>query len=321
MSTQARITEVKIRRFQSLLEADVVLGGLTVVTGPSNSGKSAFGRALRALARNTAGSQHVSHGHKAAAVIVETEDGRSASIERGKASSTYRLIDEHGHEDIYAKSGTSVPEDVAKWLAVPEGEVDVHFTTQFDGPYLLNVTGSMAQKVLGSLTNVTLLAEASREANRRRSEAGRTAQIRRQDATEARQRLRSTHADLPARKALVVEARRQFESLRDAVLRADRLESLAERVTTAQSAAEDSRATAARLAQVLSQVLPQLEQVEFGADRLEKVEALTSRHEKAKRAVTAYRQQAVELSVSVVEAEATLSQELSEMGVCPLCLR
>ena len=46
------IERVHIQGFQSLADVDLELGGFTVIQGKSNSGKSAFIRALRAVVTN-----------------------------------------------------------------------------------------------------------------------------------------------------------------------------------------------------------------------------------------------------------------------------
>ena len=116
------ITKISVSNFQSLVKADLTLGKLTVIVGPSSSGKSAFLRALRVLVRNTSGSAYVTHGSTASAVIAEF-DGHKVALERGKGHSLYRTWKD-GDEEIYPKSGTSVPDEVAALLRMPvvEGE-------------------------------------------------------------------------------------------------------------------------------------------------------------------------------------------------------
>ena len=46
-----RLETLEISNFQSVEKADIQLGGFTVIVGPSNSGKSALLRALRAVVR------------------------------------------------------------------------------------------------------------------------------------------------------------------------------------------------------------------------------------------------------------------------------
>lgn len=174
------ISQVEIENFQSITQAKLDLGQLTVFVGPSSSGKSAVLRALRVLSRNTSSTTMVSHGQKTFQVKAHLPEAEVA-IERGKASSTYALTSD-GVLDTYAKAGVSVPEDIAKVLKMPLVEgLDLNHVNQFQPPFLLGESASTAAKALGGLTNASLLAEAAKEANRRRLETSRTLGLRKQD--------------------------------------------------------------------------------------------------------------------------------------------
>ncbi len=41
------MVKVRVKNFQSIREAEVEVKGLTVITGPNNSGKTAFMRAVK----------------------------------------------------------------------------------------------------------------------------------------------------------------------------------------------------------------------------------------------------------------------------------
>jgi exonuclease SbcC len=81
---------LEVVNFQSLKDVRLQLGKLTVIVGPSSSGKSALVRALRVLVQNGRGSGYVRHGSSSAAVGVQREDGVAVSIQRG-ALNEYRL--------------------------------------------------------------------------------------------------------------------------------------------------------------------------------------------------------------------------------------
>lgn len=318
-----RIEAVGVRRFQSLWECDVELGDLTVIVGPSNSGKSAFGRALRTVARNAQGSNFVTHGQKAAVVTALMESGEQISIERGKGASTYRVANPVSEqEEIYAKSGTNVPEDVEKLfgMPVPEDGPDPHFTTQFDGPYLLNASGALASKTIGELTNVTLLAEAAREANRRRQEAQRLAKVRKEDSAKAAAEVREKYGNLAARKAAVEKARGHVDTALRAAGRAERLEEQAERATAAKLAVERLEEQA-DLNWKPDEIAARLEAAESFS------RAATVREKLAKevelRALEIEKQDETigKIAVAIRAAEERIAAMLKEAGCCPLCLQ
>lgn len=319
-----KVEAVQVKRFQSLWDVELELGDLTVIVGPSNSGKSAIGRAIRTVARNSSGSSFVSHGAKTATVTLQLSNGKSVTVERGAGTSTYKIGDhDAGTEEVYAKSGTQVPEDVSKLLAtpLPEDGPDPHFTTQFDGPFLLNAAGATSAKAIGDLTNVTLLAEAAREANRRRQEAQRLAKTRKDDAARAATEVRSNYANLPERKKLLEEARELWESSREASSRADRLESLAERAATAELAAKTAEAEAAKLAAQANVLTDELDDANRTLARIAKLEELAAKVSDAANEASSLDEQAKKLEAGIEAAEEKIHDLLKEAGQCPTCLR
>jgi exonuclease SbcC len=199
------LRSARVRDFQSIEDAEVDFGDFTVLVGPSNSGKSAFLRALRACLRNTAVPANVRQG-TAKALIDVTFDDATVSIERGKSLSTYRL----GNE-LFTKSGRSVPDQIARAIRLPLIEAsDATFAFQFDKPFLLSEPGSQAAQVLGSLTNVSLLHSAVREANRRRQAAQATLTTRKTDVERLSTQMRA-FSDLPQLKVRLEQAERRLE--------------------------------------------------------------------------------------------------------------
>lgn len=161
------VSNIKVKNFQSILNGEVDLGKFTVFTGPSSSGKSAFVRAAHAVMRNSFNPSQVTVGHKVSEVSVVV-DGKVVTAIRGKSKSTYKLDDVE-----YTKAGRNVPDSIVEVLAIPEiSDIDTTFSYQFDKPYLLSEPGSVASKVLGSLTNVSVLHDSLRESNRRNREIG-----------------------------------------------------------------------------------------------------------------------------------------------------
>lgn len=165
------LTELEIENYQSLRKLALHLGKLTVVTGATSSGKSAVIRAVRLLAFNARGTSYISHGATGCSVrIAEVPERWGVGIDRGgRGKDAYHVstLDQPGGEvavKTYTKLGGAVPEDVARLLALG----DINFASQFDAPYLLRDSGGEVARILGRLTNVTLVFSAAREANRRR---------------------------------------------------------------------------------------------------------------------------------------------------------
>lgn len=161
------LKRVVIDRFQSIKHADLSLGSFTVIVGPSSSGKSATLRSIRALVRNTNTPEFVSRGSTTFSVRGVFED-ITVALERGKSKAVYILV--NGKERRYDKCGVSVPSDVQDVLRMPDvGGVDLNLTTQFDTPFLLNETGTVAANVLGQLTHASTLYDASGNALKMRT--------------------------------------------------------------------------------------------------------------------------------------------------------
>lgn len=242
MSDVARLDRLKVSNFQSIEEADISLGALTVIVGPSNSGKSALLRALRAVARNVNSPSAVRVGKTSFAASVET-NGITVGIERGKGQSKYWTADAEGNEQAYTKAARAVPDDIQRALAlpVPDGTPDIAFTSQIDPPFLLSETGSVAAKVIGDLTNVSKLHEAAKESNRRRLEASKVAKIREQDALDCAAAMRDRFSDLHAHAAGVKEARSLLEEVRVKARTRDALSALLRDFEMAEKAERDLR--------------------------------------------------------------------------------
>jgi DNA repair protein SbcC/Rad50 len=163
---------LEVDNYQSLRSVRLQLGKFTVVTGPTGSGKSALVRAIQLLAFNAPGTSFISRGAKTASVragITEPElaDGWSVGIERGGRGKDSYVLAPPGVSDapaVYTKLARKVPDDVSALLRLSP----LNFSGQFDRPFLLDDSGGEIARVLGELTNVTLIFNAAREANRRR---------------------------------------------------------------------------------------------------------------------------------------------------------
>ena len=170
------IENISVQDFQSIESGKVDLGKFTVFTGPSSSGKSAFLRALHGLTRNSFNPSQVRLGQSVTTVSAIV-DGRKVEAVRGKSKSTYKLDDEE-----YTKAGRAVPEDVEAVLSMPlVADLESSFATQFDKPYLIADPGSTGAKVLGTLTNVSVLHDGMREANRRKLSINAEIKVRKAD--------------------------------------------------------------------------------------------------------------------------------------------
>lgn len=190
------ITRLRIDGFQSLTGVDIELGRLTAVVGASNSGKSALRRALWALATNAPATGFLRTGSASMAVRITLDDGAGIEWSKGTKATTYTVRENIGalnaSQLVIDKPGATVPPAVLEVLRLSE----VNFAGQFDLPYLLADTPSAAAKALGDLTNLTVLIEGVREAERRRRQADKESTTLRGLADEAAEAVEHYH-DLP----------------------------------------------------------------------------------------------------------------------------
>lgn len=179
------LDKIKVKDFQSIQSGEVELGSFTVFTGPSSSGKSAFMRATQAIARNSFVPTQVSQWAKESRVSVEV-DGHEIEAIRGRAKSTYVLDGEE-----FAKAGRSVPPQIEEIFQLPFiSDLESSFATQFEKPYLIAEPGATAARVLGSLTNVSVLHGGLKEVNRRSLEARSLLKTRTKDLEDTEERLK-----------------------------------------------------------------------------------------------------------------------------------
>lgn len=293
--------------FQSISNVEVEFGRFTVMVGPSNSGKSAFLRALRGLLRNTVVPANVRQGTDRA-VLAATFDQGEVSAERGKSLSTYRL-----GEEVYTKSGRTVPPDVARFIALPEiAGIDATFAFQFDKPFLLSEPGATAAAVIGSLTNVSVLHAAVREANRRRSEVAATLKVRRTDVeryTDALDEFR----DLPQRRATLEAAEQALEAVQSLQERRTRVAALLTQAVAAQERLKDLHAVEP------PDVDPDLTEVDALLSRRADLLRASLQAASLKADLVRLVEQAKQHRAAAEQASQAHQQTLVEMGVCPTC--
>jgi DNA repair protein SbcC/Rad50 len=301
------LKSARVENFQSLAVVGVMVDKFTVLVGPSNSGKSAFLRAIRSLVRNTFVPANVRQGETKAITLIYL-NGHIISSERGKSLSTYYLED-----DPFPKSGKSVPTEIVQALKMPlVGGIDPHFSFQFDRPFLLAESGSTAASVIGSLTNVSVLHAAVREANRRRGGVSSTLKVRYDDKVRLQAQV-ETYRFLPARKKSIDRARRALQS-------AEELQASLLALQTATDALEASQ----RFLDTFT--LPEvpdidLSSVEADIQELKVLEGLTAAVAQGLTIANRYDKMGLHQGKSIAALDDQHQRVLEEAGICPTCGR
>lgn len=164
------IKRIRIKDYMAHKDTDLELDpGVTVLTGPNNSGKSAVVEALRSVAQNPPPHHVIRHGASQAVVRVELDSGEAVEWVRSKSNPVYRLYKAaedgvaSGEEtEVYAKFGRVPPEDVRRLLRLDlveteSGAVDIHIGNQRYPIFLLDQTGSQAASFFAASTEAEYL--------------------------------------------------------------------------------------------------------------------------------------------------------------------
>jgi energy-coupling factor transporter ATP-binding protein EcfA2 len=182
---------VRVRNFQSIKDAEVEIRGFVVITGPNNSGKTSFMRAIRGLFTNAPAGPLLRTGESFLSVEVTFDDGVTVLWEKGwenphgkgKTINRYVL---NGVE--LSNVGRGVPPEVEALgvCAISAGSDRTwpQIAQQFDGAlFLVNRPGSVVAEALSDVSRVGQLTSALRLSEKDRRSASSELKIRRQDVT------------------------------------------------------------------------------------------------------------------------------------------
>ena len=295
---------LRIRNFQSLRDVDLELGPLTVIVGPSSSGKTALIRAARLLVFNARGASYVSEGARVASVSASTQDW-TATIERGDGHGNYKLqIGEDA--STFTKLGGGVPDEVRQVLGVDERS----FASQFDRPYLLDESGAEVARELGTLTNVSVILEGAREASRRRQSLASTLKTRESDLSTLMERLQD-YAVLGSQ----LKAQDRAEEI---LVQASAVESQRARLADLLVRHEIARETRERTEASLPKV-PSTEVLDEAIEARDRFVGRLRALGQARAETVRTEGQLQTLAEALQQAEQALHDTLVREGTCPLC--
>ncbi len=199
--------------------------GVTVLTGPNNTGKSAVVEAIRCVAENPPSAPLIRHGAARAVVRLELDDGAWVQWERTAGSVYYQARFPDGREETYAKVGRgAVPEEIRRLLRLHSLEtdsdpVDVHIGNQRTPIFLLDQSGSQAAAFFAASTEAEYLL-AMQQALKERAAQAQRERKRLHEAVQKIEKELAAFEDLPRVAQALDEAEalyRRIEELRRAV--------------------------------------------------------------------------------------------------------
>lgn len=161
------------KNFQSWAEFNIEIDGLTVVTGPSDVGKSALFRALKGVVRNELPAEYVRDDQDDLMEVVLEIGGHKITAQRKKKGSTTYVID--GKD--FAKLAGGVPTELKdlKFTEVVIGDFDFDpiFGRQNSAQFLidpLTYKPTEINAVLGAFGGTEKLEHGKKEANLRKTQ-------------------------------------------------------------------------------------------------------------------------------------------------------
>ena len=309
------IQSIAIRNFQSIRKLDIDLSGFTVIVGPSSSGKSAFMRALKALISNSWERDNVSVGATSTAIQARTERGTVKLERAGRANDRY-VLDVDGAIKEYTKLGGSVPEAVTAFLGIDpiKNDQSTNFAGQHDRPYLLTDSGGSVAAKLGALTNVGLLFDASREANRRKLETSKLSRLREADLTALSANL-SDFQGLPDRLRRLADLEAKMSKLEQIAAMRDKLDRTITTVEVAQAALDSAQ----RELDTLSIIDIDLVPIQELRAQSHKLTALIGEIQALDSEIAVHQAELAAATKGEEAAKAEYQQYLIDQGSCPVC--
>jgi len=210
--------KIRVQNFQSIVDSEIEVSGLTVITGSNNGGKSALHRAVYGAVTNARGTKFVRHGKDQCTVTVTFGDGRTLVWEKGEKVNSYTVDGK-----TLNKVGTGVPPPEVQSLGIlpieaAGRELWPQFAHQFTGQvFLLDQPGSVLAESIADVTRVGVLNEALRNTQSERRGLGTELKVRVADVAKLEAQ-ESTYAGLDVVEMLTREADildREVSSIQD----------------------------------------------------------------------------------------------------------
>ena len=149
---------IGITNFQSHKETNLTLdNGVNVISGTSDSGKTAILRSLNWLFNNRPFGDAFKNWNvplkEPVSVVLELEDGNSIVIERQNGKNTYSIFNKDGEVTTFSAIKTDVPKEVTELLNLAE----YNYQSQHQPYFLLQDTPGEIAKKLNDLVGLSII--------------------------------------------------------------------------------------------------------------------------------------------------------------------
>jgi len=183
---------IRVKDFQSIRDAEVVIEGLSVVTGPNNSGKTALLRAVRGVFTNPPAGPLVRQGAAFLSVELTFDDGTQILWEKGweKPGQKGAGINRYSINGVEIQAvGRGAPPEIAalgvREIQAASDRVWPQVAEQFDGTlFLINRSGSAVAEALSDVEKVGKLTTALKLSEKDRRSADSELKVRRKDVED-----------------------------------------------------------------------------------------------------------------------------------------
>lgn len=305
------LKRLKIRNYESLVDADLEFSKFTVLVGKSSSGKSAILRALVALASNERGTKSITLGTSSYCISAEVDDA-TLVLEKGKET-RYKIV-QAGKEKPYDALNGKVPEDVTRLLGIEpltSSSTSVNVAFQYDAPYLLRSSAGEVAKTFGELTGINKIFNAVSEANKRKRSFSATLKLRTADSEKVLARL-AKFSDLEQKMTLLAEVEEQYEKLN--TVRNKKVD-----LSTVLLVIKDKKDSLERVHKIKKP--PSIGRLSQLHDKLVQYQADVRELSHKKKLLDKAKADVVSCEVQKNAAIDLLSKELRSLGYCPTCDR
>jgi len=241
------LRRLAIRGFRSIVKANLQLGEITVIIGPSDCGKTNVVRALDAWAYNIAGTSFTTEGQQMTrvAVVVGAQDKivfeKSMKGKKKGGASRFYYQDGKTNERLgYEKVGLTVPVEITditliRRLVIDDLKLKINFSRQDDPWFLLAPqawTPDRVSKVIGQISGVDALILANKDLVNKRVALNREARSARERSEESREQLKD-YENLDEINDLVGQAKLKLAGIQEDKLKLTKALGLVRRIAEA----------------------------------------------------------------------------------------